>query len=107
MVQYYPKFEEENNVRYLFGVFTDVSLHQWARLKTIKSSFQPNPGPTVLGGFRTTRLSDFHMTMFYHVRKFFVSDTGFKPGTPGPLSVSLTTVLPRLKIWTNRWLKTA
>ena len=34
------------------------ALHQWARLKTIKSSFQSNPGPTVLGGFRTTRLSD-------------------------------------------------
>lgn len=42
----------------LFGVFADVSLHQWARLKTIKSSFQSNPGATVLGGFRTTRLSD-------------------------------------------------
>ena len=42
----------------LFGVFADVSLHQWARLKTIKSSFQSNPGPTVLGGFRTTRFSD-------------------------------------------------
>ena len=32
----------------LFGVFADVSLHQWARLKTMKSSFQSNPGPTVL-----------------------------------------------------------
>jgi len=42
----------------LFVVFADVSLPQWARRKTIKSSFQSNPGPTVLGGFRTTRLSD-------------------------------------------------
>ena len=65
----------------LFGVFADVSLHQWARLKTIKSSFQSNPGPTVLGGFRTTRLFDsshdnvlpcqrWRSTIFL-IRKFF------------------------------------
>ena len=51
---------EKNKINFvcLFGVFADVSLHQWARLKTMKSSFQSNPGPTILGGFRTTRLSD-------------------------------------------------
>ena len=89
----------------LFGVFADVSLHQWARRKTMKSSFQSNPGPTVLGGFQTTRLSDSsHDNVLpcqrwrranFLIRKFFVSDTGFEPGTPGPLPVSLTTVLPR------------
>ena len=66
----------------IFGVFADVSLHQWARLKSIKSSFQSNPGLTVLGGFLTIRLS-------------YSSHDHVLPGTPGPLSVSLTSVLPR------------
>ena len=76
---------------FLFGVFADVSLH---KRKTIKSSFQSNPGPTVLDGFRTTRLSDSsHDNVLpcqrwrcanFLIRKFFVSDTGIEPGTPGP-----------------------
>ena len=71
----------------LFGVFDDVSLHQWARLKIIKSSFQSNPGPTVLGGFRTTQalrfftwqcfaMSEVKEYYFSYQKFFFVSDTG-------------------------------
>ena len=49
------------------GVFADVSLHQWASRKPMKSSFQSNPRPTVLGS-EPPGSRILHMTMFYHVR---------------------------------------
>ena len=61
-IQYYMAYDKQpaifKVIVCLSNAFADVSLHQWARRKTIKSSFQCNPGPTVFGGLRTTRLSD-------------------------------------------------
>ena len=68
----------------------------------MKSSFQSNPGPTVLGGFRTTRLSDSSHDnvllgegVLIFLSEIFLCQTWeSNPGHLDRQSCVLTTVLP-------------